>query len=172
MFFDDEDRCRFYLLLQEGTQRFGYRVHGFCLMDNHVHLALQVGEIPLAKSMQNLSFRFTRWINRRQGRVGHLFEGRYKALLVDRDSYLVLRQVTIDGIRATQMIQVKAQSAENGLRPFQGLQRRIGSSGWLPLGEPGSGRPRCCASWQGGRPFPARRALRPTASRLAESINS
>ena len=82
IFFDDEDRCRFYLLLQEGTVRFGYRVHGFCLMDNHVHLALQVGKIPLAKSMQNVSFRFTRWINRRLGRVGHLFQGRYKAILV------------------------------------------------------------------------------------------
>ncbi len=74
------------------------------------------------------------------------------------------------GGRAPQRIQDKAQPAGNGLRPFQGLQRRVGSSGALPLGEPGSGCPRCCASRQGRRPFPSRRALRPTASRLAATV--
>ena len=74
------------------------------------------------------------------------------------------------GCRATQRIQVKAQSAGNGRSPFQGLQRRIGSSGTLPAGEPESGRPRCCASGQGRRPFPARRALRSTAFQLAASV--
>jgi putative transposase len=56
-------------------------------MDNHVHLAVQVGEIPLARIMQNVAFRYTRWINRREARLGHLFQGRYKAILVDVDSY-------------------------------------------------------------------------------------
>ncbi len=42
IFFDDEDRFHFYLLLQEGVARFGHRIHGFCLMSNHVHLAIQV----------------------------------------------------------------------------------------------------------------------------------
>jgi putative transposase len=42
IFFDDKDRTRFYLLLQEGIERFGHRVHGFCLMTNHVHLAIQM----------------------------------------------------------------------------------------------------------------------------------
>lgn len=88
IFFADADRCRFYLLLQEGTARFDYRVHGFCLMGNPVHLALQVGDVPLSKGMQNLSFRYTRWINQHQQRFGHLFQGRYHALLVDKDSYL------------------------------------------------------------------------------------
>lgn len=89
VFSTDEDRSRFFLLLQEGTCRFGYRVHAFCLMDNHIHLALQVGQLPLAKGMQNLSFRYTRWMNVRQGRMGHLFQGRYKAILVDADAYLL-----------------------------------------------------------------------------------
>ena len=49
VFLSDEDRYRFYLLMQEGTCRFGYRVHAFCLMTNHIHLALQAGEIPLSR---------------------------------------------------------------------------------------------------------------------------
>ena len=46
IFDDDQDRTRFYLLIQEGIERFGHRIHAFCLMKNHVHLAIQVGEYP------------------------------------------------------------------------------------------------------------------------------
>ena len=102
VFLTAADRYRFYLLLQEGTCRFGYRVHAFCLMDNHIHLALQVGDIPLSRGMQNLSFRYTRWINWRQKRTGHLFQGRYKAVLVDGDSYLLelVRYIHLNPVRA------------------------------------------------------------------------
>jgi REP element-mobilizing transposase RayT len=89
IFFDDSDRYRFYLLLQEGTERFGHRILAFCLMTNHVHLVVQVADKPLAKIMQNLSFRYTRWVNWRQNRSGHLFQGRYKSVLVDGDEYLL-----------------------------------------------------------------------------------
>ena len=102
VFLTDADYRRFYLLLQEGTFRFGYRVHAFCLMTNHIHLALQVGEIPLSRSMQNLSFRYTRWLNWREQRTGHLFQGRYKAVLVDGDSYLLelVRYIHLNPVRA------------------------------------------------------------------------
>ena len=75
IFFDDKDRTRFYFLLQEGVERFGHRIHAFCLMGNHVHIAIQVSEVSLSRILQNLSFRYTRWVNRRQGRSGHLFQG-------------------------------------------------------------------------------------------------
>ncbi|MDA8427684.1 MAG: transposase [Geobacteraceae bacterium] len=102
VFLTDDDRYRFYLLLQEGTCRFGYRVHAFCLMTNHIHLALQAGNIPLSRGMQNLSFRYTRWINWREKRTGHLFQGRYKAVLVDGDSYLLelVRYIHLNPVRA------------------------------------------------------------------------
>lgn len=83
-----EDRYRFYMLLQEGTERFGHRILAFCLMTNHVHLAVQVGEVPLSRIMQSITFRYTRWQNCRMGRTGHLFQGRYKSFLVDGDTYL------------------------------------------------------------------------------------
>jgi len=89
IFLDDQDRYRFYLLLQEGVERFGYRIHAFCLMSNHIHLALQVGTVPLSRIMQNLSFRHARWVNWRKATVGHVFQGRYKAILVDGDNYLL-----------------------------------------------------------------------------------
>ncbi len=85
IFADDEERHGFYALLAEGVERFGYRLHGFCLMSNHVHLAAQVGALALSRIMQHLGFRYTQWFNRRHARVGHLFQGRYKAVLVDAE---------------------------------------------------------------------------------------
>jgi len=89
IFFSSTDRTRFLLLIQQGIERYGHRVHAFCLMSNHVHLLIQVGSMPLAKIMQNLSFRYTRYVNQHRGVTGHLFQGRYKSLLVDADSYLL-----------------------------------------------------------------------------------
>lgn len=102
IFFTDADYVYLYRLLGEGVGRYGYRIHGFCCMSNHIHLALQVGEIPLSRGMQNLAFRYTRWINGRQKKIGHLFQGRYKAILVDRDAYLVelVRYIHLNPVRA------------------------------------------------------------------------
>ena len=52
IFFSKNDRTKFYLLLQEGIERFGHRIHAFCLMTNHIHLVIQIGDIPLSKIMQ------------------------------------------------------------------------------------------------------------------------
>jgi len=102
IFTDDTDRYRFYLLLQEGTERFGHRIHAFCLMTNHVHLVVQVADIPLSKIMQNLAFRYTRWVNWRQNRSGHMFQGRYKSVVVDGDEYLLelVRYTHLNPVRA------------------------------------------------------------------------
>ena len=83
IFADDEDRHRFYLFLQEGVEKFGHRIHAFCFMSNHVHLAIQVGDKPLSRIMQNLCFRYTQWVNSRQKRVGHLFQGTYVYAYLD-----------------------------------------------------------------------------------------
>jgi hypothetical protein len=58
-------------------------------MSNHLHLVVQAGDIPLSKILQNVSFRYTRYINKKKKRIGHLFQGRYKAILIDADSYLL-----------------------------------------------------------------------------------
>jgi len=89
IFSTDSDRIRFNLLLQEGLERYQHRIHAFCLMNNHVHLVIQVGQESLSRIMQNVSFRYTRHFNKHQKRIGHLFQGRYKAMLIDGDRYLL-----------------------------------------------------------------------------------
>ena len=102
IFFDNKDQAHFSFLLQKGVERFGHRIHAFCLMSNHVHLAIQVGEVSLSRIIQNIGFRYTRWFNWRQSRSGHLFQGRYKAVLVDADVYLLelTRYIHLNPVRA------------------------------------------------------------------------
>lgn len=89
IFVDDADRSSLCDLIADGVDRFGHRILAYCLMGNHLHLAVEVGEVPLSRIIQNLAFRHTRAFNWRVKRSGHLFQGRYRALLVDRDSYLL-----------------------------------------------------------------------------------
>lgn len=71
-------------------------------MTNHVHLAVQVAKSPLSDIVQNVAFRYARWINQRYQRAGHLFQGRYHATLVDRDSYFLelVRYIHLNPVRA------------------------------------------------------------------------
>ena len=102
IFFSDQDRYRLYLILQYAVERFGCRIHAFCLMRNHIHLIVQTGDISLSRIMQNVSLRFTKWINYTQSRTGHLFQGRYKALLIDAEAYLLelVRYIHLNPVRA------------------------------------------------------------------------
>jgi REP element-mobilizing transposase RayT len=88
IFSDDRDRFRLYDILHKSYERFRYRIVAFCLMSTHIHLAVQVGEVPLSRIIQNVAQRYTQWFNWRHRKCGHLFQGRYKAILVDADSYL------------------------------------------------------------------------------------
>jgi len=76
IFFDSSDRTRFILPLQESVERFGNRIHAFCLVTTHIHAAMLVGDVPLSRIMQNVGFRYTQFINRKYKRNGHLFQGR------------------------------------------------------------------------------------------------
>jgi REP element-mobilizing transposase RayT len=102
IFFDDRDRYRLYLIIQYAVEKFRCRIHAFCLMRNHLHLVVQVDDIPLSRIMQNVSLRFTKWINYTWSRTGHLFQGRYKAILIDADAYLLelVRYVHVNPVRA------------------------------------------------------------------------
>ncbi len=102
IFFDPSDYTRLCFLIQEGVERFHHRIHAFCFMTNHLHLLVQVAEIPLSKIVQNFSFRYARYINKKIKRTGHLFQGRYKAILIDADSYLLqlVRYIHYNPVRA------------------------------------------------------------------------
>jgi REP element-mobilizing transposase RayT len=102
VFVDSVDRSRFLLLLQQCVERYHCRVHAYCLMDNHLHLAVQVADVSLSKTMQSIGFRYTQYMNRRYKTAGHLFQGRFKALLIDADSYLLelVRYIHLNPMRA------------------------------------------------------------------------
>ena len=123
IFFALQDRQHFYELMGQGVARFGYRVHAFCLMTNHLHLALQAGDQPLSVGMQNLAFRYTRYLNARLKRVGHLFEGRFKAYLVDQDRYglALVRYVHLNPVRA-RMVQQPAAYPYSSHRAYLGRE--------------------------------------------------
>ncbi len=124
IFDDDQDRSRFCLLAQEGIERFGHHIHAFCLMNTHVHLAIQVGVVSLSRILQNLSFRYTRWVNGRRKRSGHLFQGRYKAVLVDADTYLnaLTRYIHLNPVRAG-MVKEPREYRWSGHRAYLGLEK-------------------------------------------------
>lgn len=107
IFFSAMDRSKMSLLLQEGVERYGHRIHAFCFMTNHVHLAIQVGDVPLSKIIQNVSFRYTRYSNAVRKTSGHLFQGRYKAILIDADRYLIqlVRYIHNNPVRAGMAVQ-------------------------------------------------------------------
>lgn len=86
------------------TYRGGYAVtlHAYCLMPNHVHLVLRTADASLDRFMQSLQQSYTQRFNRRYGQVGHVFQGRYKALLCETDEYLItlVRYVHLNPVRA------------------------------------------------------------------------
>jgi REP element-mobilizing transposase RayT len=83
---DDADRSAFLAVLADVIERFEWRCHAYCLMTNHYHLFVETLHANLSKGMRQLNGVFTQWSNRRHERGGHLFQGRYKAILVDSDS--------------------------------------------------------------------------------------
>ncbi len=89
IFRDDEDRERFLDLLGRAAEQFHLRVHAYVLMGNHYHLLVETLRGELNHALRYLNGVYTQSFNRRHGRVGHLFQGRYKAILVEKESYLL-----------------------------------------------------------------------------------
>ncbi len=89
VFRDDEDRRVLLSVLGEVCASFDWRVLCYCLMDNHIHLVIATDRATLSRGMRQLLGVYSQRFNRRHGRQGHLFQGRYKALLVETSAYLV-----------------------------------------------------------------------------------
>lgn len=102
IFLDDEDRDSFLAVLAECIARFTWICHAYCLMDNHYHLIIETPDANLSAGMRQLNGVYTQRFNRRHGRVGHIFQGRFKAILVERNSYLLelCRYVVLNPVRA------------------------------------------------------------------------
>ncbi|NGX53557.1 MAG: Chromosomal replication initiator protein DnaA [Chlamydiae bacterium] len=102
IFFCPADRLRMCLLIQEGVERYDHHVHAFCFMSNHIHLLIEVDEVPLSKVMQNIAFRYALYINHKYDHFGHLFHGRFKSIILDEEGYFLrlLRYIHLNPVRA------------------------------------------------------------------------
>ena len=103
VFFEDEDRRYFLATLAESAVAYRVAVHAYCLMSNHVHLLLTPhGTDSLARTMQRLGREYVHYVNRRAGRSGTLWDGRYRACVVDTDGYLLAchRYIELNPVRA------------------------------------------------------------------------
>ena len=102
IFLDDEDRDSFLAVLAGCVARFGWVCHAYCLMDNHYHLIIETPDANLSAGMRQLNGVYTQRFNRRHRRSGHVFQGRFKAIAVERDSYLLelCRYVALNPVRA------------------------------------------------------------------------
>jgi REP element-mobilizing transposase RayT len=102
IFKTDKDRLYFIELLGIIADRFRWLCYAYCLMDNHYHLVIETQEANLANGMRQLNGVYTQKYNRKYQKTGHVFQGRYKAIIVDRDSYFLelCRYVVLNPVRA------------------------------------------------------------------------
>lgn len=102
IYFRSGDREAWLDILSEVCARFNWVCHAYCQMTNHYHVVVETPEGNLAKGMRQLNGVYTQYVNRTHCRVGHVFQGRYKGILVEKDSYLLelSRYVVLNPVRA------------------------------------------------------------------------
>lgn len=102
IFFDDADRIHFLRTLGTVASRHVWACHAYCLLDNHYHLLLETCKPTLSAGMRSLNGVFAQALNRRHGRSGHVFQGRFNAILVEKEGHLLelARYVVVNPCRA------------------------------------------------------------------------
>jgi putative transposase len=102
IFGDDTDRQTLLGILAATVRQFGWRVHAYCLMGNHYHLLVETPQPNLSRGMHRLNGLYTQRFNHRHDRVGHLFQGRFGAIVIERETYLLelVRYIALNPVRA------------------------------------------------------------------------
>ncbi|WP_133591428.1 transposase, partial [Permianibacter aggregans] len=109
IYLDDSDRELFLSLLNNAVRRFDWYCHAYCLMRNHYHLLIETNTASLSKGMKYLNGTYTQAFNRIHQRVGHVFQGRFKAILVQKENYLLelSRYIVLNPVRARMVREAK-----------------------------------------------------------------
>ncbi|KKW44589.1 MAG: hypothetical protein UY95_C0024G0008 [Parcubacteria group bacterium GW2011_GWA2_56_7] len=102
IFLDDHDRERFLYWLKDAIRVHNLVLHAYCLMGNHYHVLIETPDGNLSRAMRDVNGHYTQNFNARHERVGHLFQGRYKAFVIEKHSYIlaVLRYIILNPVRA------------------------------------------------------------------------
>jgi putative transposase len=134
---DDIDRQQFLSLLNNTVNRYDWYCHAYCLMGNHYHLLIETNTPTLSKGMKFLNGTYTQFFNRQHQRVGHVFQGRYKAILVQKDSYLLelARYIALNPVRA-QMVRNAKEWPWSSYRATAGYEENDSSltTEWILAG--------------------------------------
>ena len=88
LFKTESDRGKFLEYLRQAVQRYAIKVHTYCLMTNHYHLLIETPHPNLSQAIKWINVSYAVYFNRKRRRSGHLFQGRFKAVLIDADEYL------------------------------------------------------------------------------------
>ena len=122
IYVDDKDRRYFLETLSYCTKTYHWQCHAYCLMSNHYHLLIETGDANLSKGMRHLNGVYAQYFNIRHKRVGHLLQGRFKAILVEKESYLLAlaRYIVLNPVRA-RMLHSAAEWPWSSYRPTAGL---------------------------------------------------
>ena len=131
IFRSDADRRMFLEFLAAATRRFGWLVTAWVLMSNHFHLVIETPMENLSQGMQWLNGEYAQWFNKKYGRSGHLFQGRFKSFLIEKESYLreVIRYVVLNPVRA-KMVQRPEDYRWSSYRATAGFEK---APPWLAL---------------------------------------
>jgi REP element-mobilizing transposase RayT len=131
IYIDDEDRLNFLSLLSQVSKDYNWLIHAYCLMDNHYHLLIETQDGNLSRGMRQLNGVYTQKTNRHHGKVGHVFQGRYKAILVQKETYLLelSRYIVLNPVRAGMVREAKDW-------PWSSYQQTAGiktANSWLSI---------------------------------------
>ena len=125
------DREAFLGYLESATSRYGAIIHCYCLMDNHYHLLVETPDANLSAIMRHINGAYTSYFNVKRKRSGHLFQGRYKALLVDKDTYAMelSRYIHLNPVRAG----ITDRPEKYRWSSYRAFAGRDSAPGWLFL---------------------------------------
>jgi len=131
IFADDSDRQIFLHGLAAVVERYGWRIHAYCLMGNHYHLLAETPQPNLSLGMRWLNGVYTQRFNRRHERVGHVFQGRFKSILVERERYLLelARYIVLNPVRAA-LVPAPGQWTWSSYRATAGMEQ---APSWLSV---------------------------------------
>ena len=129
IFTTDRDHDVFLEYLEAAAERFGIVIHTYCLMTNHYHLLIETPHANLSRAMQWLNVSYATWFNKKHRRQGHLFQGRFKAILIDADEYLLQlsRYIHLNPVKA-HMVEVPQEYCWSSYQAFCGV---IEKPDWL-----------------------------------------